>query len=443
MHNIKLTDLDPENAESKTFFKKKKRMFKLELTDGYKTVHAMEMKPIKCLNTKIKPGTKVLIIGPVKVVNAIIFLESHNIEIIGGEVEEMLIENAYENVLLRLLKKSIVANPIENYAEPVCEEEAPPRCHYQQFKPLPLKQETKPVEQVLTTFMDDDDDDIDFDLIDQIEAEENRRKQAEDEKKRQEEESKKQRLEPCTTNEPRKGNFFLDSDEMSQQQQQQQQNANQIDLNRMPKPAFVPKANDLLIPDMHIELSENMEIDEVPLVQEKVSAKIVKTHTDDDYAYRLEGKYNYVTIDQYVQLSKRQKMERTYAIEGKMSQVIKLRIEGNEWVFLAKISDIYSKNLLPVRFEDNVVARFAKRTAREMNALRERMSEQPQLKMDLSKSIHRVNAAVEEKTLLMAVTMKMKLPTEFENIVELVIAPTNSTKQLILLKISNEKISLA
>lgn len=41
----------------------RKRMLKLELTDGHGTVIAMECSPIPCLNTKLVPGTKILIKG--------------------------------------------------------------------------------------------------------------------------------------------------------------------------------------------------------------------------------------------------------------------------------------------------------------------------------------------------------------------------------------------
>lgn len=41
----------------------RKRTLKLELTDGHHFVVAMERRPISCLNTKISPGTKILLKG--------------------------------------------------------------------------------------------------------------------------------------------------------------------------------------------------------------------------------------------------------------------------------------------------------------------------------------------------------------------------------------------
>lgn len=53
--------------------------------------------------------------GPVRCVNHIIFIESKNIEILGGEVEAMAIDNAFENVLLRALNKPPNPEPKTNY----------------------------------------------------------------------------------------------------------------------------------------------------------------------------------------------------------------------------------------------------------------------------------------------------------------------------------------
>jgi RecQ-mediated genome instability protein 1 len=94
----------------------------MELTDGHKTVIAMEHQPIPCLNTKLKPGIKVLLIGPIKVINKVLFLGPKNINLIGGEVDTLAIENAYENVLLRHLGKPLTETPLTTYEEPTVEE---------------------------------------------------------------------------------------------------------------------------------------------------------------------------------------------------------------------------------------------------------------------------------------------------------------------------------
>lgn len=93
----------------------RKRMLKLELTDGFRTVSALEYKPIPCLTTQLSPGLKLIVTGPLRCVNHILFLEQKNIRILGGEVTTMVIENAYENILRKSLNQPINPNPITEY----------------------------------------------------------------------------------------------------------------------------------------------------------------------------------------------------------------------------------------------------------------------------------------------------------------------------------------
>lgn len=83
---------------------KPNRVLNLYLCDGLQEIKGMEYKPIRKLNTKLTPGVKVLIEGPVDCRNGVLFLEEQNIQVLGGEIEDLLIKNAYENVLARLLK---------------------------------------------------------------------------------------------------------------------------------------------------------------------------------------------------------------------------------------------------------------------------------------------------------------------------------------------------
>jgi RecQ-mediated genome instability protein 1 len=46
---------------------------------------------------------KVLIVGPVECRRGVLLLQEHNLEILGGEIDSLLISNATENVLARLL----------------------------------------------------------------------------------------------------------------------------------------------------------------------------------------------------------------------------------------------------------------------------------------------------------------------------------------------------
>lgn len=121
----------------------RKRTLKLELTDGNENVIAMEHCPIPCLNTKILPGAKILIKGesfaawrrkiflrkflarpgPMRCVNKVLFLQPRNVKVLGGEVERLSIENAYENVLLKALGRPITSTPKLDYKGQYCDEE--------------------------------------------------------------------------------------------------------------------------------------------------------------------------------------------------------------------------------------------------------------------------------------------------------------------------------
>lgn len=90
-------------------------MLKLELTDGYKTVSALEYSPIPCLSTQLAPGLKIIVCGPLRCVNHILFLDAKNVRILGGEITSMVIENAYENMLRKKLNQPINPNPKTDY----------------------------------------------------------------------------------------------------------------------------------------------------------------------------------------------------------------------------------------------------------------------------------------------------------------------------------------
>ncbi|KAJ8960422.1 hypothetical protein NQ318_013704 [Aromia moschata] len=81
-----------------------KRVLQLTLTDGVQEVEAMEYKTISCLNINLSPGLKILLSGPVTIRRGRIMLQPHNIKVLGGEVEDLIVPNAAENVLAQILK---------------------------------------------------------------------------------------------------------------------------------------------------------------------------------------------------------------------------------------------------------------------------------------------------------------------------------------------------
>lgn len=48
-------------------------------------------------------------------VNKVLFLRPGNVKILGGEVEQLAIENAYENILLKAMGRPITSTPKLDY----------------------------------------------------------------------------------------------------------------------------------------------------------------------------------------------------------------------------------------------------------------------------------------------------------------------------------------
>lgn len=134
-------------------------MLKLELTDGVRTVVAMEHQPIAALSTKLVPGCKIRLSGPLRVINRILFITPGTIQVLGGELDSLLIPNAYENVLLRKLDKPTTATPQMNYVEPSVVESN--RNH-----PRPVRNNTRPADFSRPPEHDPFDDAMDEDFLD-------------------------------------------------------------------------------------------------------------------------------------------------------------------------------------------------------------------------------------------------------------------------------------
>lgn len=88
-----------------------KRMLQVTLTDGVQEVDAIEYQPIPTLNLNLTPGIKMRLVGPITVRRGKIMLEAQNVKVLGGEVEELLVSNATENVLARELGLPENPNP--------------------------------------------------------------------------------------------------------------------------------------------------------------------------------------------------------------------------------------------------------------------------------------------------------------------------------------------
>ncbi|XP_046989742.1 recQ-mediated genome instability protein 1-like [Schistocerca americana] len=98
LENVKATEKQKESWEPSA-----KRVLQLMLCDGVQEIKAIEYKPVRALDQQIVPGFKILIIGPVDCRRGIIMLEERNLQLIGGEVDSLLVPNALENILARAL----------------------------------------------------------------------------------------------------------------------------------------------------------------------------------------------------------------------------------------------------------------------------------------------------------------------------------------------------
>ncbi|KAG6795491.1 recQ-mediated genome instability protein 1 [Apis mellifera caucasica] len=105
IRNVNFSEVDPAEEEmmKKMTKTQKKRMMQLKLTDGLQNIIGIEYNPIPQLNDMLLPGYKVMIIGPIICRRGVLLLEEGKLKGIGGEVDNLLIPNALENILARAL----------------------------------------------------------------------------------------------------------------------------------------------------------------------------------------------------------------------------------------------------------------------------------------------------------------------------------------------------
>ncbi|CAG9806577.1 unnamed protein product [Chironomus riparius] len=442
MHDKQLDEVIEDKRETKSFQSKKKRMFKLQLTDGTKTVPAMEMKHISCLNSKLTPGIKILIIGPVPVVNQVIMIKAENVKIIGGEVEELITVNAYENVLLRLLNKPTTKTPILNYSEQTLENEKPSQNVPKNLTEIDEKNQIQQKPSKPQNYVDDiEDDDFDFAMIDAIEEQERRKSQE---------------------NQLNNSVLMIDDDDDYM--------LAQIDLDEIQQPNIVHKmesinvngaknvvkANDLLRPSINLIYDDDDMLDnELNNIRKRKSIdspessnKVIKSIrlspikkpeiTDNDYPFKVDEMYNFITIDQYVGMKMRHKMEREYALEVSVDKILKIKAEL-DWLLIVQIKDLFSQNTISARIAGPVVTELTGRTTREIHLMRIKMERgQPQLAMDIKNTLTSLNDAFQDKTILVCMQMKANLPAEYENVITKILKKTDQNNQIMTLKIEQD-----
>lgn len=396
LHNKKLDEVE-DNRESKTFQTKKKRIFKLELTDGHKKVTAMEFMICPFLNTKISPGVKLQIVGPLRVINHILFLEPKNLNVLGGDVESLVIVNAYENILLEALGKPKTDTPITDYTEDQPLSENVIQRGYIEPKPfvLKLKDEMKAqADQLLAGINFDEEEDVDMETLMKLEEEGRNFKVQEVPKK-----------EPSFDDYDE--DFLAEVDFNSIENEARQQIVEKMEVCDAPGPSRnnqPMKANDLLIPPMQRppdeddfdELSwaqtESRRPDEssddiIPKKVARIEPMNVHEPADDFYRFKSNQGDNILTVDQYVSLKTGDKIKKHFVIKAKFERItensIKCRSQG--WKLTGELTDDHSTKTLQVTMHSAILDDLAGNSGPKMRLLFEETKQKPAMKGEIQK----------------------------------------------------------
>lgn len=364
MHNIRLDDI--EEKDNKSFQVKKKRVFKLELSDGYQTVFGMEYKTISALNSKLSPGVKIQIIGPVQVVNHILLLEAKNISILGGEIEDLLISNAYENVLLRAIGKPTTNDPIRDYKE-----EDPQQDNYRQesrkvIEPRPM-QTSYQVHDQLNGIDFDDEDDFDLELIEKLESENQRNQRT-------------NRVESMVIDDD---DGFLAEVDLDDIERNSQLHQDEIVTRPVHEPEILtPPNGDFSTVDINMSPSYSPSCSPIPTKRVRNDPPKTSHFSDEDYKFKSPEGFNMVTTDQYLTLSTLTKAKNAFVIRGSLNKVdIKsMKITSAGWILNADITDEYSSQVITVKFNSKILEKISGHTVQEMREMQSELREKPQLK---------------------------------------------------------------
>lgn len=341
-------DVGKEQQEFKTqssFRDSKKndsrRVLKLTLTDGRKTVVGLEYSPIPCLNTKMAPGVKVLISGKIRCANHVLLLEAQNVKILGGELSTLAIEYAYENVLLRALNKPINPNPKLDYEEDAASQIAPtqefrlPAKPMQSTRSIPQQQLIQPAASIPS--LDEDEDDAIFcDIdIDQITA-----------------------IATSQTNQNSSRNISTEDEMFSEIN---------IEVQSTSKPTETSSRSTSFRSSSQEETS-------------------VSNVCDKNYPFKLRG-INLATIDQMISATNSDKVKIQHLmIKAEIDSIVEpTRITRSQWSLGALLADNISSSQFQVRFSNSVLEKLSGTTGREMQEMNALRKNRPQLEHDIQK----------------------------------------------------------
>ncbi|TSL97345.1 RecQ-mediated genome instability protein 1 [Bagarius yarrelli] len=90
-------------ATQRSWEAKPTRMLMLQLTDGVQILEAIEYRTVPALSANLPPGTKLQIVGMVKVRLGVLLLKAENVKVLGGEVDELMETNSQSRLICRTL----------------------------------------------------------------------------------------------------------------------------------------------------------------------------------------------------------------------------------------------------------------------------------------------------------------------------------------------------
>lgn len=388
--------------------KSKKRVFKLEFTDGFKTIFGMEYSIIPCLNTKLSPGCKVKITGPIQVANQILLLESKHVTILGGDVESLQVKNAYENVLLRALGKPETADPIRNYKEPAAVQVHQTQNHVtqqtQRSAPIqapPVVSRNEVQAELIGLELDDDDDDDDLNL-DELDEVENQHRTSQ-------EEAEIAHLE----------NEIIEIPDYQPVQPSVRSQAHSQQVAMSDIITLEDDDDDMM--DYSTALSHHEEEPTSRKVAKIAPLKKTPVHTDDDYEFKTSCGCNLVTIDQYTSMSSSQKSNRNFVVFASVEEFLAktLKIHNGEWHGQVTLSDDYSKQVLLVKVQNAVFAKFTNYSAKEMENLYKQARTAPQYKGEIVKIMNELRISMCSQPIMVRIQFRFSF-TDSPSMVEAV-----------------------
>ncbi|XP_049876094.1 recQ-mediated genome instability protein 1-like [Pectinophora gossypiella] len=351
---LKLQKVNTENIEVTTNYDDKipsHRMIKLYLTDGVQEVTAIEYKPMRNLSCDITPGCKALIKGPLECRRGMLLLTEGNIELLGGEVQEIAVSNCLAGLLSTKLGLPMTQDPGDhnttiiqrNTNLPTPHTQMPPRMentpHFEDSSTTrPVARVTPSSTNIQTTSTNGfAEDDIDIDQIAAIEAQfDNSGKRPSSEKSSKPEKKIKMDTVNTTDDYPNDDDLFDEDEEYLR------------------------------------EMEANFDAAEGAA---KISSK---SKVEPKFPINISAE-PFVYIKQINELSNEDKTGRVFKVKGQIIKLLsKLSVGKDGWSLRCTLVD--GTGTIDVEFTSNVLSKLVGYTPQEMNQLKKQMMTKPELK---------------------------------------------------------------